>query len=123
MQHIIKEIIEFGIVLGIMVLIHELGHFAVAKWCGVRVETFSIGFGTRLFGFRRGDEIVLVFCGSKKSLVAGIPMATVLFGSATAGIILLPIMIFHQIQLMVCAVLAKRYAQGAPLQAASVPAE
>src|SRR6202012_652240 len=55
MQHIIKEIIEFGIVLGIMVLIHELGHFAVAKWCGVRVETFSIGFGTRLFGFRRGD--------------------------------------------------------------------
>ena len=55
MHHIVKEIIEFGIVLGIMVLIHELGHFAVAKWCGVRVETFSIGFGTRLFGFRRGD--------------------------------------------------------------------
>src|ERR1700743_2938361 len=55
MQHIIKELIEFAIVLGIMVLIHELGHFAVAKWCGVRVETFSIGFGTRLFGFRSGD--------------------------------------------------------------------
>src|SRR5580698_1747704 len=55
MQHFVKEIIEFVIVLGIMVLIHELGHFAVAKWCGVRVETFSIGFGTRLFGFRRGD--------------------------------------------------------------------
>jgi regulator of sigma E protease len=43
------------IVLGIMVLVHEFGHFAVAKLCGVRVEVFSIGFGTRLFGFRRGD--------------------------------------------------------------------
>ncbi|HKI25719.1 MAG TPA: RIP metalloprotease RseP [Candidatus Sulfotelmatobacter sp.] len=42
-------------VLGFMILIHELGHFAVAKWLGVRVEVFSIGFGKRLFGFRRGD--------------------------------------------------------------------
>src|SRR5580704_11438651 len=42
-------------VLGFMVLIHEFGHFAVAKWLGVRVEVFSIGFGTRLFGFRRGE--------------------------------------------------------------------
>ncbi|MBS1814270.1 MAG: RIP metalloprotease RseP [Acidobacteria bacterium] len=38
-----------------MVLVHEFGHFLVAKLCGVRVETFSIGFGKRLFGFRRGD--------------------------------------------------------------------
>ena len=43
------------VVLGIMVLVHEFGHFAVAKLFGVRVEVFSIGFGTRLFGFRRGD--------------------------------------------------------------------
>lgn len=43
------------VVLGIMVLVHELGHFIVAKLCGVRVEVFSIGFGKRLFGFRRGD--------------------------------------------------------------------
>jgi regulator of sigma E protease len=41
---------RFGIVLGIMVIVHELGHFAVAKWCGVRVEAFAIGFGKRLFG-------------------------------------------------------------------------
>ncbi len=44
-----------ALVLGVLVFIHELGHYAVAKWCGVRVETFSIGFGKRLFGFRRGD--------------------------------------------------------------------
>ena len=50
-----STIIQLGIVLGIMVLVHEFGHFAVAKLCGIRVEVFSIGFGKRLFGFRRGD--------------------------------------------------------------------
>jgi len=47
-------ILQLAVVLGIMVLVHEFGHFAVAKLCGVRVETFSIGFGKRLFGFHRG---------------------------------------------------------------------
>ncbi|RXH55260.1 RIP metalloprotease RseP [Granulicella sibirica] len=50
-----SAVVELLIVLGIMVLVHEFGHFAVAKLCGIRVETFSIGFGKRLFGFRRGD--------------------------------------------------------------------
>jgi regulator of sigma E protease len=54
-MHLLLVILEFAVVLGIMVLIHELGHFIVAKLCGVRVETFSIGFGPRLFGFRHGD--------------------------------------------------------------------
>jgi regulator of sigma E protease len=54
-MHLLFVIIEFAIVLGMLVLIHELGHFIVAKLYGVRVETFSIGFGTRLFGFRYGD--------------------------------------------------------------------
>lgn len=53
-MHLPLVILEFAIVLGIMVLVHELGHFLVAKLCGVRVETFSIGFGPRLFGFRHG---------------------------------------------------------------------
>jgi len=76
MQHIVKEVIEFAIVLGIMVLIHELGHFAVAKWCGVRVETFSIGFGTRLFGFRRGDtdyRISLLPLGGYVKMAGDVP--------------------------------------------------
>lgn len=55
MSFVLTSTIATLIVLGIMVLIHELGHFIVAKLCGVRVEVFSIGFGTRLFGFRRGD--------------------------------------------------------------------
>jgi regulator of sigma E protease len=51
---LIPTVIELLIVLGIMVLVHEFGHFAAAKLCGVTVETFSIGFGTRLFGFHHG---------------------------------------------------------------------
>src|SRR3984885_10969659 len=50
-----STIIQLAIVLGIMVLVHEFGHFAVAKLCGIRVEVFSIGFGKRLFGIKRGD--------------------------------------------------------------------
>ena len=50
-----STVIELLIVLGIMVLVHETGHFITAKLCGIRVEVFSIGFGKRLFGFKRGD--------------------------------------------------------------------
>lgn len=47
-------ILQLLLVLGLMVLVHEFGHFIVAKWCGVRIETFAIGFGKRVVGFRRG---------------------------------------------------------------------
>ena len=68
-------------------------------------------FLSRRFGFSKEDEITIVFCGSKKSLASGVPMANVLFTSHTVGMVVLPLMLFHQIQLMVCAVLAKRYAE------------
>jgi regulator of sigma E protease len=55
MNFFLTSTVSMLVVLGIMVLVHEFGHFAVAKLCGVRVEVFSIGFGKRLFGFRRGD--------------------------------------------------------------------
>jgi solute carrier family 10 (sodium/bile acid cotransporter), member 7 len=60
-------------------------------------------------GFDRADRIVVVFCGSKKSLVSGLPMATVIFPSATLAITVMPLMIFHMTQLIVCAVLARRW--------------
>ncbi len=50
-----SSIIVAGIVLGIIIVIHELGHFLVAKFFKIKVETFSVGFGPRLFGFRKGD--------------------------------------------------------------------
>ena len=64
----------------------------------------------RLQGFDRADEITTVFCGSKKSLASGVPMAKVLFAGHAVGVIVLPLMLFHQMQLMVCAVLAQKYA-------------
>ena len=44
-----------AVVLGIMILVHEFGHYAAAKLFGVRVDVFSIGFGKRLVGFRKGE--------------------------------------------------------------------
>jgi len=75
----------------------------------------------RRLGFDRADEVATVFCASKKSVINGVPMAKLIFGSSHAlGLILLPVMIYHQIQLLVCAVLARRYAQGpAPQPAGS----
>ncbi|ORM64736.1 bile acid:sodium symporter family protein [Pantoea rwandensis] len=67
---------------------------------------------SRLFGFSRADEIVVLFCGSKKSLANGVPMANILFPAASVGIIVLPLMIFHQVQLMVCSFIAQRYKAG-----------
>ena len=62
-------------------------------------------------GFNLEDRITILFCGSKKSLATGVPMAQVLFAGGAIGVLILPLMLFHQIQLMVCAVLAQRYAQ------------
>jgi sodium/bile acid cotransporter 7 len=66
-------------------------------------------FGSRQLGFSRADEITIVFCGSKKSLVNGLPIATLLF-AGHVGLVIIPLMVFHQIQLMVCASLARHYA-------------
>ncbi|QBE65417.1 bile acid:sodium symporter family protein [Pseudoduganella lutea] len=64
----------------------------------------------RRLGFDRADRIAIVFCGSKKSLASGVPMAKVLFAGGALGGVILPLMLFHQLQLMACAVLAQRYA-------------
>lgn len=55
MTDTLRILIAGGIVLGVLVLLHEWGHFIAAKWCGVRVDVFSIGFGPRLWGIKRGD--------------------------------------------------------------------
>lgn len=68
---------------------------------------------SRRLGFNRADQIAIVFCGSKKSLASGAPMANVLFPAVTVGLAVLPIMLFHQIQLMACSWLAQRYAHEA----------
>ena len=71
-------------------------------------------------GFSRADQITIVFCGSKKSMASGIPMAKILFAGQLGGLgaLVLPLMMFHQLQLMVCAVVAQRYAQRQSVSAA-----
>lgn len=64
----------------------------------------------RALKLSREDAIVLLFCGSKKSLASGVPMASVLFPAAQVGIVLLPVMVFHQLQLVACALIAPRLA-------------
>ena len=71
-------------------------------------------FGSRKLGFNREDEIAITFCGSKKSLASGVPMANAIFAGQPIGAIVLPLMIFHQVQLMACAVIAQRYAAKRP---------
>jgi len=62
-------------------------------------------------GFNDADMKAIQFCGTKKSLATGLPMASVIFGGASLGLLILPLMIFHQIQLMICSWLAARYAR------------
>lgn len=65
----------------------------------------------RQFRLPRADGITLLFCGSTKSLASGLPIATALFPPAQVGAIVLPIMLFHLLQLLVCAIMAQRYAE------------
>lgn len=89
----------------------ELGVIAavcVVLLAAVLGFTFSLA---RLLGLSHADEVVLVFCGSKKSLASGVPMAGALFASADVGLVILPLMLFHQLQLIVCTAIAQRYAR------------
>jgi sodium/bile acid cotransporter 7 len=68
-------------------------------------------FAGKALGFPREDRIVLLFCGSKKSLASGVPMAGVLFAPAAVGLAILPLMLFHQVQLVACAMIARRLSE------------
>ena len=77
---------------------------------------FTWWIGGRL-RFSHEDRIAIMFCGTKKSLATGVPMASVLFAGQAVGLIVLPLMIFHQAQLMACTVIAQRFAdQSTPTQ-------
>ena len=100
-----------GVVDGIW---HQIGAGDLFKVALVDIALLAavmaiLTFGSRQLGFSRADEITIVFCGSKKSLVNGVPIATLLF-AGHVGLVVIPLMLFHQIQLMVCASLARHYA-------------
>jgi sodium/bile acid cotransporter 7 len=113
-----------GVVAGIW---HQLSLLALGGLLVVNLALFYIVFGVLKFasarlGFSREDRVAIIFCGSKKSLASGLPMATVLFPAHSVGLIVLPLMLFHQAQLMICAVLARRWAAQAEVTPATVPA-
>lgn len=74
------------------------------------VVLLATWYGSKWLGFNRSDRITIMFCGSKKSLASGAPMASAIFAGANVGSIVLPLMLFHQIQLMACAVIARKLA-------------
>lgn len=110
-----------GVVDGIwsMIGVSELVWLTVA--CGVLLA-LVLGLTeltARALGFDVRDKRVVQFCGSKKSLATGLPMAAVLFAGQSVGLLVLPLMLFHQIQLIVCAWLSARYGRAAgPAEAA-----
>lgn len=68
------------------------------------------GLAARAAGMPHGDRMVVLFCGSTKSLATGVPIANILFAGHPISLIVLPLMLFHQLQLFVCALIAQRYA-------------
>ena len=105
-----------GVVAGIW---HQLSWLSLVALLAVNLVLFFVVLGvlkvsSARLGFAREDRIAIVFCGSKKSLASGLPMATVLFPAHAVGLIVLPLMLFHQAQLMICAVLARRWGARAP---------
>ncbi|MFJ4691179.1 bile acid:sodium symporter family protein [Streptomyces sp. NPDC088766] len=98
-----------GMVQGIW---HQVGPARLAALLAVEAALLAVmlaltWYGAKALRFGRADRIAIQFAGSKKSLASGLPMASVLFG-AHASLAVLPLMLFHQMQLMVCAVIAKR---------------
>ncbi|MDE2148240.1 MAG: bile acid:sodium symporter [Gammaproteobacteria bacterium] len=93
---------------------HALALLAQATAAISLLLALALGLTTwaaRRVGFPLRVEVVAVFCGSKKSLAVGVPMARLLFAPAQLGMMLLPLMLYHQLQLLVCALLAQRYAR------------
>jgi solute carrier family 10 (sodium/bile acid cotransporter), member 7 len=102
-----------GMVAGIwhQLSISSLGAILAVDMVMLALVIFSTTWVSRWLAFPVEDEIAAVFCGSKKSMAGGIPMAAILFPGHAVGLIVLPLMLFHQAQLFVCAALARRYAQ------------
>jgi sodium/bile acid cotransporter 7 len=65
----------------------------------------------KALGFKKPDRITLLFCGSNKSLASGLPIASVLFSGGTLALLVLPLMLYHQLQIIVGAMIATRIAR------------
>lgn len=89
----------------------QLGGLVVACLIILCLTFAATWYSSKALGFKREDCITIVFCGSKKSLAVGAPMMLAIFGTLDNNL-LLPLMVFHQVQLMLCAHLARLWRQG-----------
>ena len=110
-----------GVVAGVW---SQVAPMDLAKVIGLNIVLLAIVLGLtlmagRLLKFDKPDRIVILFCGSKKSMATGIPMAGILFAGHAVPLIVLPIMLFHQIQLFACTIIAQRYARENEARAVS----
>ncbi|NUP45937.1 MAG: bile acid:sodium symporter [Catenulispora sp.] len=107
-----------GMVAGVWHTVSPARLVALLACCGLLLTAVLTltGRAAGRLGFDRPERITLIFCGSKKSLASGLPMAAVLFPAHELPLMVLPLMLFHQIQLMACTVLARRW--GAESEAA-----
>jgi sodium/bile acid cotransporter 7 len=92
----------------------ELGALALVVAALLALALAATGLVSRLGAFSRPDHVAILFCGSQKSLASGLPMATVLFEDARVSTVVLPLMLYHQLQLLVCSWLAQRFAAPEP---------
>lgn len=80
--------------------------------CGLlAIIMLLLRYASKKLGFNQADQITILFCGSKKTLASGVPMAKIIFAGQPFGLILLPLMLFHQVQLIVCGILASHFAK------------
>lgn len=97
---------EIGWVDLLVILAFTLPLLALMLWL-----TWSV---SGRLGFNRADRIAIMFCGTKKSLVTGVPIASVMFPAATVGMLVVPLMIYHQAQIITSSIIAARLSATAP---------
>ncbi|KAA8735509.1 bile acid:sodium symporter [Acinetobacter qingfengensis] len=102
-----------AVIAGLWHQVDGLTLFYLVMACSVLLTIVMLlaQFLPKLLGFNRPDQVTIFFCSSKKTLASGVPMAQILFIGQPLGLIVLPIMIFHQIQLMVCGVIAAKWSR------------
>lgn len=86
------------------------------------VVLWAAGVLGRRAGFGRADIVTMRMAAAQKSMATGVPMAQVLFGASTVGLMVLPLMIYHQLQLMACAILAQRWGRQTDAEQAAAEA-
>lgn len=107
---IVYSAFSAGVIAGIWdeVGIVSLSIIIAANIVLLAVIMMATWWGGHAAGLDHADRLTMLFCGSKKSLASGLPMANILFAGQAVSMIILPLMLFHQIQLFVCAIIAQR---------------